>query len=349
MKKLLFLGSDHISEVVLKKLISSFPKYELSILTSSQEHKPAVLGKKLGLNVMLGSKGPIKEWNLLQPGSELLSTNYDYLVVASFGHLIPKSLLEVCDSKLNMHPSLLPRHRGASPIPYTIYNRDSTTGVSIIDIHEKVFDKGRILKQVQLERTDLLNETFETLSYKLAHLGAETLVEVIDNYKLYYENSKEQEESLATKAPKITTQFAKLDFRSSEETLAKFRALKGTSYNSHFNFRHKKILPKQMRRPSQEELEVLNQKYPSAVEGSIWVIYPSLTKKKKTSKFLGKVDNFFFVKTGDSWVCVESIQLDSKPHSGTEIKEFLGSHMNQGIYYEKSILKRTTGEDFKFH
>jgi len=67
---------------------------------------------------------------------------YDFLSIASFGHKVPDKLLKKSNININLHPSLLPRYRGATPIQHTILNRDKVTGVSIIDVNPKKFDIG---------------------------------------------------------------------------------------------------------------------------------------------------------------------------------------------------------------
>ena len=73
-----------------------------------------------------------------------------------------------------MHPSLLPKYRGSSPIQHALYNRDSHTGVSIITLDPNKFDKGKILKQAQHPEV-IDNETYASLSEKLANLGGKLL------------------------------------------------------------------------------------------------------------------------------------------------------------------------------
>lgn len=73
--------------------------------------------------------------------------DYDIGIVASFGYYMPKWLLDSFRiGSFNVHPSLLPQYRGASPIPYAILNGDKHTGLSMIEIHEKM-DHGNILLQ----------------------------------------------------------------------------------------------------------------------------------------------------------------------------------------------------------
>lgn len=104
----------------------------------------------------------------------------DLLIVADFGFLIPKQLLSFPKyGSLNIHPSLLPRWRGASPVPFTILFNEKETGVTIISMSEK-FDVGEIVSQVTYKRTG--NEYCNELLYTLFELGADLLVRTIPDY-----------------------------------------------------------------------------------------------------------------------------------------------------------------------
>lgn len=118
-----------------------------------------------------GNNITIKQLKNLQP---------DLFVVAAYGHLIPKSLLDIPKyGSLNIHPSLLPKYRGPSPIQSAILNGDKVTGVTIIKMDEEI-DHGPILLKKELPITS--NDTFETLHIKLFTFAAEMLARVIPQY-----------------------------------------------------------------------------------------------------------------------------------------------------------------------
>jgi methionyl-tRNA formyltransferase len=104
--------------------------------------------------------------------AELLALEPDLLVLADFGQLVPAALLEVPLGALNLHPSLLPRHRGASPVPATILAGDERTGVTLMRMDEGL-DTGPI---VAVRETTLTGtETAPELEERLAGEGAELL------------------------------------------------------------------------------------------------------------------------------------------------------------------------------
>ncbi len=98
-------------------------------------------------------------------------------VVVAYGHLIPPALLAVPRlGFINLHASLLPKYRGAAPVPHAILNGETETGVTVFHLNER-FDEGDILAQ-SLEPI-LPNDTSATLLKRLAALGAKVLIDTI--------------------------------------------------------------------------------------------------------------------------------------------------------------------------
>jgi methionyl-tRNA formyltransferase len=108
--------------------------------------------------------------------ADVLALQPDLVVLADYGGIVPAPLLEVTHGALNLHPSLLPRHRGASPIPATILAGDRETGVTIIRMDEGI-DTGPIVAvdRVQLTGT----ESAPDLETRLATLGKDLLARTI--------------------------------------------------------------------------------------------------------------------------------------------------------------------------
>lgn len=101
----------------------------------------------------------------------------DVVVVVSYGLILPKEALNIPKyGCINVHPSLLPRWRGAAPIQHTILAGDRETGVSVIQLNEKL-DSGPILKQKKLLIGK--NDNYKTLHDRLSVLGSNLLVEVL--------------------------------------------------------------------------------------------------------------------------------------------------------------------------
>lgn len=109
------------------------------------------------------------------------SKQWDLGIVASFGYLVPRGIIESFgDGMVNVHPSLLPQYIGSAPIPFALLNGDRITGVSIIDVVPKL-DGGPILAQNTLSIDD--EDTFRSLSAKLADLGGRSLCDVVSDLK----------------------------------------------------------------------------------------------------------------------------------------------------------------------
>lgn len=103
----------------------------------------------------------------------------DVIVVAAYGHILPQNILSIPKyGCINIHPSLLPRWRGASPIESTILSGDTKTGVCIIQMDEGL-DTGDILMQKALDVDSHWNSS--TLADITSQIGAEMLVNVLDN------------------------------------------------------------------------------------------------------------------------------------------------------------------------
>jgi methionyl-tRNA formyltransferase len=125
----------------------------------------------------------------------------DLIVVASYGQFLKKALLEIpSKGVINVHPSLLPAYRGASPIQWALANGDAETGVSVLYVTPKM-DAGDILAQEQASIE--INDTFSTLEPRLARLGGVLLLRVLDAMTQGNASSFPQDESRVTWARKL--------------------------------------------------------------------------------------------------------------------------------------------------
>ena len=116
-------------------------------------------------------RGPFVEW--------MTTTSFDVAVVVAYGRILIPALLNAPKKGcINVHASLLPKYRGAAPVHWAIYNGDTTTGVSIMQMAEGM-DTGDVL--LSKEMPIGANETISDIWMPLAHLGAEALIETIEN------------------------------------------------------------------------------------------------------------------------------------------------------------------------
>ncbi|OMJ92991.1 hypothetical protein SteCoe_4069 [Stentor coeruleus] len=347
-KRLLFLGSDGISKICLEKLLNSYPAFNYEIITTSSKSPPAKLAQESKLLCHIESKGQMKDWKLLQPNSPIWSTSYDYIVSASFGYLIPGSLISHCKSSLNMHPSLLPKYRGSSPIQYAIYNNDEKTGVSIITLHPEKFDKGKILIQKSLDE-NINTLTYSKLSTKLAVLGGELLTEVLKDYDNYYTKGLEQIIGNEPLAYKLNSDFAKLDSQNTDELYRRFRSISGTSLNPYFMLNGEtRVNILGMRLVRNDEDMLLKEKYPNAVPGSLWLLYPGINKQINKNSFIKSIEKLLYLKTGDGWIVVDDFIPATKTHDNKMFGDFVNSYFDLEKYMIKKNMTKMTGEDLKF-
>jgi methionyl-tRNA formyltransferase len=150
---------------------------------------------------------------------ELSEWEADVIIVAAFGQILRKKILELKrHGCLNVHASLLPRWRGAAPINAAIYHDDDNTGITIMKMDEGL-DTGPILSQ---EAIPIL-ETDEAgiLSKKLAELGGELLIKTLPRYISGEITPTPQNDSKATYAPMLKKEDGNLDFTQTAEQLAR--------------------------------------------------------------------------------------------------------------------------------
>ncbi len=141
----------------------------------------------------------------------------DVFVVVAYGKLLPASVLQIPRlGVVNVHPSLLPRHRGPSPMQWAIREGDTRTGVSIMVLDEGM-DTGPILarKEVVLDE----QETYQTLEEKILHVGPSLLVDTLKRYARGEIVPEPQDESHATLTRLLEREDGHADWRESAQTI----------------------------------------------------------------------------------------------------------------------------------
>jgi methionyl-tRNA formyltransferase len=134
----------------------------------------------------------------------------DLFVVAAYGQILPKELLEVPPlGGINVHSSLLPRYRGSAPIVWAIYNGDTETGVTIIRMSPRM-DAGDILAQA---RTPIgPQETAGDLEARLAEMGAALALETVNRLAAGPVPGTPQDPAQVTRAPKLTKEHGRIEW-----------------------------------------------------------------------------------------------------------------------------------------
>lgn len=165
-----------------------------------------ILAQELGLPVCQPEK--IKDQSFLELFKEL---HPEMVVVAAFGQILPKFIIEYPPMQcLNIHPSLLPKYRGAAPLNWQIIRGETKTGVTIMLMDEGM-DSGDILMQEETEIGE--TETYGELHDRLAQLGAILLIKTIEQMVEGTAKRKPQDKSGVTFAPRLKKETGKINWQ----------------------------------------------------------------------------------------------------------------------------------------
>ncbi len=150
---------------------------------------------------------------------ELASLEPDLIVVAAYGLFLPAETLAAPPlGALNIHPSLLPKHRGPSPVATAILEGNTATGVTVMQLDEGM-DTGPIVEQVETDIGD--QETAEALTSRLFDIGAELLADTIPLWNAREISSKPQRESEATITRLLKREDGAIDWAGSTDYIAR--------------------------------------------------------------------------------------------------------------------------------
>lgn len=221
-EKIIFMGSPDFALPSLKALNEN---YHISAVVTQPDRQagrgktltpPPVkcLALDLGLEVFQPSSLRSKE-----AVDHLRSLKPDVIVVAAFGQILRKNVLEIPPHGcVNVHASLLPRWRGASPINAAILHGDSETGVTLMKM-DVGLDTGPIIssRAVPIHKETTAGE----LSDQLATLGGDLLIEYLPKYLAGEITPSDQDDALSTYAPMLKKADGRLDFERPSEQLAR--------------------------------------------------------------------------------------------------------------------------------
>lgn len=207
----IFFGTPEFVSPVISTLAENFNLVavvttpdEISGRTKTLTHPPVkVIGNQMGIPVL--QPQTFDEESI----DKLASFKPDLFIVAAYGKIIPQKILDIPrKGSLNIHPSLLPKYRGPSPIQATLLAGDKETGVTLIEMDEKM-DHGPILSQeiVQLFPTDTLDSLHSSLFQKAALM----LPDVIGEYASGKRQGTEQPHESATYCKLVTKEDAFID------------------------------------------------------------------------------------------------------------------------------------------
>lgn len=221
--KILFLGSSRFSLIVLKELLN---RGENIVGVITQPDRPSGRGHKLTpspVKVFANERGiNVYDFDRVKNHiEEIKQIDYDIAIVASFGQILPQEFLDI-RLTINVHPSLLPKYRGATPIQSALLNCDRVTGVTIMKVAKEV-DSGDILLQ---ERFEIGDEYYLELEEKLAHIGGRMASEGVSIIEKGECEWKKQNDAEATIVSKLTKEDGIIDFScKAEKIIGKIRAM----------------------------------------------------------------------------------------------------------------------------
>jgi methionyl-tRNA formyltransferase len=211
--KIVFMGSPEFAVPTLRAVMA---RHQV-VAAVCQPDKPAGRGMQV-------TAPPVKQVAaaagipVLQPKSaktpefvaELRALAPDVAVVVAYGKILPQAVLDVPrHGCLNVHASLLPRHRGAAPIQWALIRGDDETGVTIMRL-DAGMDTGPMLLVRKLPIAP--QDTAGTLHDKLGAIGADLMVEALDRLERGTLSETPQDDALATKAPMLQKETGRLDF-----------------------------------------------------------------------------------------------------------------------------------------
>ncbi|KAB7890138.1 methionyl-tRNA formyltransferase [Poseidonibacter ostreae] len=224
-KKILFMGTPDYATRIFKELIKS--SYEV-IGLFTQPDKP--VGRKQVLtaphikqfcideNLNIPIFQPEKLRGNIEAAEEIKNLNPDFIIVAAYGQILPKEILDIAPC-INLHASLLPKYRGASPIQESLLNDDYFTGVTSMFMEEGL-DSGDILALQYLKITPTME--VDVAFDKLSHIAAALTITTLDNF----DNIKplKQNEAEVSFCKKIKKDDGLVDFKSAKKLFLKYKA-----------------------------------------------------------------------------------------------------------------------------
>ncbi len=224
-KKILFMGTPDYATKIFKQIVNS--KYELVGLFT-QPDKP--VGRKQILTpphikqfcVQNDLKLPIFQPSKLRNNDEvkeqIIGLKPDLIIVAAYGQILPREILDIAPC-INLHASLLPLYRGASPIQESLLNDDPYTGVTAM-LMEEGLDTGDILGFKYLKITDQMEvaAAFDHLS----EIAAKLTLSILNRFDSL--DARKQNDSLATLCKKIKKEHGEVNFNNAKELYLKYKA-----------------------------------------------------------------------------------------------------------------------------
>ena len=218
--KIVFMGTPDFSIPSLKILLENNHEILAVVTTPDRERGrgqkitfTAVKQFAIKKNIPVLQPIKLKDENFV---NQLKNYNPDLFVVVAF-RILPKEVFEIPKyGSFNLHGSYLPKYRGAAPIQWALINGDEETGLTTFKLAEKV-DTGNIYLQEKVNINP--DDNFETLHDRMSLLGAELVLKTVNSIENGDYKLNQQNDSLASPAPKITKEICFIDFNKSAQQI----------------------------------------------------------------------------------------------------------------------------------
>ena len=309
--KVVYMGTPDFSVGALEAIINS--GHEVTAVVT-QPDKPKGRSKELQIspvkacalkyNLPVFQPVKIKEAEAI---AKLREFEADIFVVAAFGQILSKEILTMPKyGCINIHASLLPKYRGASPIQWAVLNGEEVSGVTIMQMDEGI-DTGDILMQETV--TLDAKETGESLFDKLAVCGADLIVKALDAIEAGEVTPIKQDEAASTHVGMLKKEFGRMDF--SQDAVVLERKIRGlNSWPSAYTYFKGKTL-------------------------KIWdadVADASGFAKAECGEVVDVTKDSFLVMTGNGLLAIKDVQLEGKKRM--DVKSFLlGNTIEKGMVF----------------
>lgn len=303
------MGTSEFAENIFRRFYNTLNnQFEIvSVITApdkpigrKQVFTPSLVKKwaiETNLSVLEPDKVKKPEWV-----AKIKELTPDLIILCAYGQIIPQEILDIPKYKaLNIHPSLLPKYRGASPIQSVIINGDKETGVCLM-VMDAEMDHGDIISNSKFPISNKL--TYKELSKDLSDLGAELLIKTLPDYIDNKIQPQEQNHDQATFCKLIKKEDGKIDWnKSAEEIERQVRAYQEwpESYTD-FNGKNLKIIEA------------------NPVKSSTTINEAS----KKTGEVFLADTNELAVQTNNGILILKTIQLEGK--NPVSVRDFLNGH-----------------------
>lgn len=218
---IVYLGTPDFAVLPLKSIVESGKYNVVGVVTNKD--KPVGRKKVLTappVKVFATEKGiPVFQYDKirLEGIEDLKALNPDVMITCAFGQILSQEILDIPRlGVINIHASLLPKYRGASPIHYAILNGEKTTGITIMKTDIGI-DTGDIIlqKSIQIGEKETCGELFDRLSI----LGADSVIEALEKIENGTVEVLKQDESMATLTKMIRKEQALIDWSNSAEQI----------------------------------------------------------------------------------------------------------------------------------